>query len=165
MYRKYVRKEWLLKRNRIICPEVAINEQFLPGKSIFWLPEKIEIFRKFAWKNRNFSKMCLENRNFLKICMEKYKFFKNLPEKIEIFHKFPWKTQNFSQICLEKSKFFVKLPEKIEISLKFGWKNWNLFNPDPRPPDFKPDWRRWLEHKSVIYGRPWEKLSQGRTFF
>ena len=25
VYRKYVRKWWLLKRNRIICPEVAIN--------------------------------------------------------------------------------------------------------------------------------------------
>src|SRR6218665_281578 len=42
-------------RNRIICPKVAVNEQFLPGKS-----------------------------NFL-ICLEKSKFFKNLPGKIEIF--------------------------------------------------------------------------------
>ena len=32
MYWKYVRKWWLLKRYRIICPEVAVNEQFLPGK-------------------------------------------------------------------------------------------------------------------------------------
>jgi len=30
MYRKYVRK-----RNKIISPEVAVNEQFLPGKSNF----------------------------------------------------------------------------------------------------------------------------------
>src|SRR6218665_1195308 len=28
MYRKYVRKWLLLKRNRIICPEVAVNGQF-----------------------------------------------------------------------------------------------------------------------------------------
>ena len=58
MYRKYVRKWRLLKRNRIICPEVAVNEQFLPGKS-----------------------------NFFKL-PEKSKFFENLPEKIEIFQKF-----------------------------------------------------------------------------
>jgi len=32
MYRKNVRKWLLLKRNRIICPVVALNEQFLPGK-------------------------------------------------------------------------------------------------------------------------------------
>src|SRR6218665_736199 len=35
MYRKYVRKWFLLKRNRIIWPEVAVNGNFLPGKSIF----------------------------------------------------------------------------------------------------------------------------------
>jgi len=38
-----------LERNRIICPEVAANEEFLPGKLIFFkLPEKIAIFQKFA---------------------------------------------------------------------------------------------------------------------
>ena len=37
MYRKYVRKWLLLKINRIICPDVAVNEQFLPGKSKFGL--------------------------------------------------------------------------------------------------------------------------------
>jgi len=43
MHRKYVRKWRLLRRNRIICLEVAVNGQFLPGKSIFFkLPEKIE---------------------------------------------------------------------------------------------------------------------------
>jgi len=41
-------------------------------------------------------------------------------------------------------KFFENLPEKIEISRKFPWKNRNFVNPDPRPPDFKPDWRRWV---------------------
>src|SRR6218665_3427587 len=35
MYRKYVRKWLLLKRSRIICPEVAVNGHFLLGKSIF----------------------------------------------------------------------------------------------------------------------------------
>ena len=44
MYRKYVRKWLLLKRNRIICPEVAVNGLFLLGKSIFLLPEKFKIF-------------------------------------------------------------------------------------------------------------------------
>jgi len=56
MYRKYVRKWWLLKRNWIICPEIVVNSQFLHGKiNVFVkLPEKIEIFRKFALKNRHF---------------------------------------------------------------------------------------------------------------
>ena len=78
MYRKYVRKWWLLKRNRIICPEVAVSGQFLPGKAkkLLWncfksrifsynLPRKIEMF----WWN------CLKNRNF----------FGNLSGKIEFF--------------------------------------------------------------------------------
>jgi len=46
----------LLKRNRIICPEVAVNGQFLPGKSIFF-----------------------------KNCLKKSKFFGNLLGKIKIF--------------------------------------------------------------------------------
>ena len=84
MYRKYVRKWWLLKRNRIICPEIALNSQFLPGKSKLFvkLPKKIEIFRKFTLKNRIF-------------------FFK-LPEKIEICPEnrvfvceIDWKNRNF----------------------------------------------------------------------
>src|SRR6218665_3888147 len=39
MYRKYVRQWLLLKRNtcRIICPGVAVNVQFLPGKSNFFM--------------------------------------------------------------------------------------------------------------------------------
>jgi len=41
-----------LKKHRIICSEVAVNDLFLPGKSKFFVkfPEKIEILRKFAWK-------------------------------------------------------------------------------------------------------------------
>src|SRR6218665_2452157 len=51
MHRKYVRKWRLLRRNRIICLEVAVNGQFLPGKSIFFkLPEKIEFFLNLPGK-------------------------------------------------------------------------------------------------------------------
>src|SRR6218665_818121 len=124
MYRKYVRKWRLLKRNRIICPEVAVNEQFLPGKSNFIiftekienLPEKIEIFLKFAWKNQTFQKFAWKNRNLSQICLKKSKFFKNMPGK---------------------SIFLMKLPEKVEISLKFSRKNRNFFDPDLRPPRFQ----------------------------
>ena len=80
MYRKYVRKWWLLKRHRIICPEVhvAVNEQFLNGKSKFFVKfhEKIKFLLKFAWKNRI----------RFKITMEKSKFFENLPGKIDFFY-------------------------------------------------------------------------------
>ena len=66
-----------LWRDWIIFPEVAVNGQFLPGKSEFFvkLLENIEIFWKFAWKNRN---------SFVK-----------LPEKIDIFRKFAWQNQFF----------------------------------------------------------------------
>src|SRR6218665_2192492 len=49
IYRKYVRKWWLFKRNRIICPEVAVNGQFCLDQR----------------KKRSFGNLCLENRNFL----------------------------------------------------------------------------------------------------
>src|SRR6218665_319347 len=70
MYRKYVRKWSLLKRNRIICLEIAVNSQFLPGKSKVFvkLPEKIEICQKFARKLNFFVKF--PNRS---------KFVENLP--------------------------------------------------------------------------------------
>jgi len=78
MYRKYVRKWLFFKRNRIISPDVGlvVNDQFLPGNSNVFvkLPEKFEIFRKFALENR---------------------FCFKLPEKITIFRKFAWKNQNF----------------------------------------------------------------------
>src|SRR6218665_2667780 len=54
MYRKYVLKWLLLKRNRIICPEVAVNGHY------------------FAWKIE-----------FLKLS-EKIKIFGNLPAKLDI---------------------------------------------------------------------------------
>src|SRR6218665_3435509 len=45
MYRKYVRKWLLLKRNRIFCPEIAVNGQFFALKiKFFELLEKIKIF-------------------------------------------------------------------------------------------------------------------------
>ena len=59
---------------------------------------------------------------------KKSKFFVSLPGKNEILWKFAWKyrnftwkNRNFSEICLEKS---------------------NFFHPNPRPPYFKPVWRR-----------------------
>jgi len=103
MCRKYVRKWWPLKRNWIICQEVAVNGQFLPGNSIFF--------------------------NFLK---NRKKFLVKFTEKIKNFRKFAWKNRNFLWNCL-----------KIEIFRKFAWKNQIFFDPDPRPPDFKPEWRRW----------------------
>src|SRR6218665_1218011 len=66
MYREYVRKWSLFKRNRIICPEVAVNGQFLPGKS------------KFVFD------ICLENKIFFN-CLKKLKFIGNLPGTIEMF--------------------------------------------------------------------------------
>ena len=72
LYRKYmyVRKWWLLKRNRIICPEIAVNDQFLPGKFNFFvkLPEKSKCVEnlpgqilcvKLAEKKSNFSLISL----------------------------------------------------------------------------------------------------------
>jgi len=38
-----------------------------------------------------------------------------------------------------KIEIIFKLSEKIEISGKFAWKKRNFIDPDPRPPDFKPD--------------------------
>src|SRR6218665_701700 len=49
-YRKYVRKWLLLKRNRIICSEVAVNGQI------------------FAWKIEFFN--CLKKSKFPKICRQ-----------------------------------------------------------------------------------------------
>jgi len=74
--RKYVRKWRLFKRNRIICLEVAVNGQFLPGKLIFLI----------AWKSQN----------FLEICLEKSNFFVKSPEKIELF----------GEICMKIEFFF-----------------------------------------------------------
>ena len=47
MYRRYVRKWWLLKRNRIICPEAAVNGQFcLENWNFCEIAWKIEFFTR-----------------------------------------------------------------------------------------------------------------------
>ena len=97
MYRKYVRKWWLLKRNRIICPEVAVNGQFFSWKIniLLKLPEKVDIFRKFACKNQNF-------------CVK-------LPEKIKIFRKFAWEF------------FFTRIHDpQISNQIDAAEKNWSI---------------------------------------
>ena len=56
LYRKYVRKWWLFKRNRTICPILSkwLNK-FLENRIILdILPGELEIFRKFTWKNLEF---------------------------------------------------------------------------------------------------------------
>src|SRR6218665_2366272 len=75
MYRKYDRKWLLLKRNRIICPEVAVNGQFVEKSNFFNCLKKIKNFRKFA-------------------CKTLYSFL-NLLEKIEIFRKFACRNRFF----------------------------------------------------------------------
>jgi len=56
-----------LKINRIIYPEVAGNEQFLPGKSIFFnCLKNLNSFENLPEKNRNFSKISLEKPKFVK---------------------------------------------------------------------------------------------------
>ena len=35
--------------------------------------------------------------------------------------------------------------KKKNVIRKFGWINLKFFHPDPRPPDFKPDWRHCAE--------------------
>src|SRR6218665_1423269 len=54
MHRKYVRKWLLLKRNRIIWPEVAVNGHFFAWKSIFFN----------CLKKSKFSEICLQNLIF-----------------------------------------------------------------------------------------------------
>jgi len=61
-----------------MCPEVAVNGKFLPGKSIFFvkLSEKFKLFGHLPLKIK-FS--------FVKLS-EKSKFLGNLPGKIEFFY-------------------------------------------------------------------------------
>jgi len=58
-----------LKRNRKICQEVAVNEQFLPGKSKLFLN-----------------------------CLKKSKFFENLPEKSTFFENLLGKSKFFKNL-------------------------------------------------------------------
>ena len=101
------------ERNRIICLEIAVNSQFLAGKSNYFvkLPKNIEICRKFAPKNRFSVKL-----------PEKIKIFRKFSEKIEFLVKFPNKSQFFGNLAW-KIEIFVKLPEKIELFRKFVVKN------------------------------------------
>ena len=117
-------RSWLLKRNWIICPEIAVNIQFMPGKSKFFkitlkklkllkiwaekidffkLPEKIEFFLNV-----------LKGRNPLEICLEESEFLVKLPEKIEILGRIFLENRNFLWTCLKISKFFENLPWKCE---------------------------------------------------
>ena len=84
LYRKYmymyVRKWWLLKRNRIICQEVAVNGQFLPGNSNFFkFPEKSKFFGNLPGKSKFLSEIAWRNRHFSEICLEKLNFFYSDP--------------------------------------------------------------------------------------
>ena len=130
MYRKYVRKWWLLKRNRIICLEIAVNSQFLAGKSKFVM--KLRKKSKFVWnlpikiaflwnclkkseflgnfpRKSNFVWNCLINRNSSEICLKNRIFFKISWKKSKFFGNLPWKIDFL----------FVKLPEEIESFSKF----------------------------------------------
>jgi len=130
MYRKYVRNWWLLKRNRIICPEKAVTSQFLPGKSIFFLnlPWKIVILYKITWKKSQFfANLPWKIDFFVKLHETKSKFLGNFPRISKFFVILP-KNRNFCETylenrnilgnCLKKSKFFENLTWKIQF---FGW--------------------------------------------
>ena len=118
MYRKYFQKWWLLKRNRIICPEIAEIANFCLENRYFLeiCHEKSEFCIKLPEKNRNISQICPEkliflwnclkqNRNFSEIFLKNWNFLWNClkkeiqmcPEK-SIFCYIAWKTQNFSEI-------------------------------------------------------------------
>ena len=73
MYRKYAWKWLLLKRNRIICPEVAVG---LNGQCFAW---KIDFFN--CLKKSKFSEIFLQNS--ISFCKIAWKFW-NLPVEIEI---------------------------------------------------------------------------------
>ena len=107
MHRKYVRKWWLLKINRIICPEIAVNSQFLPGKSIFFgnLPLKLGILYKITFKKMEiFRKFALKNRFFVKLPETKSKFLGNFPRK----SIFLWNCLKIEILlkCALKNRFF-----------------------------------------------------------
>ena len=97
MYRKFFRNWWLLKRNRIICSEVALNEHFFPGKSIFF-------------KNSMKKSICF------KILPGKNKLFGNFPGKIDFF-KLPEKSKfanNDSEMLLKP----ILVPKR---DIKVSW--------------------------------------------
>jgi len=106
------------------------------------LPWKIDFFVKLPEKHRNFFEMFLENLNFLWNCLKNQNSSQNLPCKIEIFCEITWKNLNFSKICPENRFFCLwNCLKKSTFFWNFSRKS-KIFDPDPRPPDFKPDWRR-----------------------
>src|SRR6218665_3399089 len=88
-----------MKRNRIICPEVAVSEQFLPGKSnLKKLPEKSKFFENLPGK---------------------LKFYKIFSGKIETSHKFACKNRNFVDPDPRPLRFQTRLtPLEITIRIR-----------------------------------------------
>ena len=114
MYRKYFRKWWLLKRNRIIWPEIAVNSQFLPGKSKFSV--------KSPKESNFFSEICLENQNFLWNYLKKIKIFRKFALKNRFLCEIAWKNSKFFGNFSRKSKLFVKLTKKSKFFEILPWK-------------------------------------------
>ena len=104
MYRKYVRKWWLLKINRIIFPEVAVNGQFLPGK--------LNLFLNCMKKSKLFGDL-----------PGKINFFVKLREKIEIFGKFEWKNRFFYPDP-RPPRFQTRLMRTELLKLLVYWASW-----------------------------------------
>ena len=116
MYRKYVRNWWLLKRNRIICPEIAVNSQFMPRNQ--------NVFVKLPKKLKFVGNLLCKIDIFCEITWKKLKFFRNLPWKNRVF-LIAWKNRNFSQIFLENRNLWWN-GLKIEILRKFVLRNRNF---------------------------------------
>jgi len=115
MYWKYVRKWWLLIRNRIICPEVAVNEQILPGKS--------NLFFNYLKKSKFFKNLPGKNRIFLWNCLKKSKFLWNLPGKIEIFLTRIHDPQISNQIDAAAFIYFVFVTIIYNVTIQLGINN------------------------------------------
>src|SRR6218665_3937865 len=111
------------------------------------LPGKIEIFRKFTWKNQNFSKMCLE----------KSKLFVKLPEKIEISLKFAWKNRNLFDPYPRPPRFQTRLTplNKGSITSLFDdiISKYNL-----RIRSSQSSWRLLKMNKAIVCGVIYYKL-------
>jgi len=182
MYRKYVRKWWLLKRNRIIYPEIAVNSKFcLENGNFLWncqqnqnfsnfLPWEIELFCEITWKKSKFFgnlpwkidffvklpkkiEIFLENRIFLLNCL------KNRNSWNRIFFKLPEKNRNFLWNCLKNQNSSEICLEKSTFFVKLPEKI-EFFSPgSTTPPVFKPDWRRCcgvrMKQNSCFKFLPW----------
>jgi len=78
----YFWREIELSAQTYSCKWAIFARKIEIGWKIVW---KIEIFKKFLWKNRNFAK----------IYLEKVESFGKLSHEIEISRKFAWKTEMF----------------------------------------------------------------------